>query len=142
MFKNYLITALRNIVRHKSFAAINIAGLAVAFAACIVIFLIIQFEFSYDKRLSNYKNIYQVVTEDKDADGEHFSGGVPFPMIKFLRKDFPQYQFAELMQSYGSQVAAKDSKGTLNGKKFIENTGVFYAEPAILKNVRCKIFYR
>ena len=140
MFKNYFITAWRNTVRHKSNAVINVAGLAVAFAACIVIFLIIQFEFSYDKYVSNYKNIYQVVTEDKDADGEHYSGGVPFPIIKFLRKDFPQYHFAELMQSYGSQVAAKDSKGTLNGKKFIENTGVFYAEPAILKMFDVKFF--
>jgi len=94
MFKNYFITAWRNIVRHKSNAVINVAGLAVAFAACIVIFLIIQFEFSYDKYMSNYKNIYQVVTEDKDADGEHYSGSVPFPSIKFLRKDFSQYHLS------------------------------------------------
>ncbi|MBS1620940.1 MAG: ABC transporter permease [Bacteroidetes bacterium] len=133
MIKIYFLTAWRNILRHKSYAAINILGLAIALAACIVIFLVIQFEFSYNKYMANYKNIYQVVTKDNDAEGEHYTGGVPFPATKFLRKDFPQYQFAELMQNYGSQVSAKDSKGELNGKKFIENTGFFYAEPAILK---------
>ena len=133
MLKNYFKTALKHIIRHKSYAAINLLGLAIALGACMVIFLVIQFEFSYDKKLPNYKNMYQVVTVDKDADGEHYSNGVPFPTIKFLRKDFPQYQFAELMQNYGSQVVAKDSKGLLSGKKFTENTGLFYAEPAILK---------
>lgn len=129
----YLKTAFRNLLRNRKHALLNILGLAVALAACIVIFLVIQYEFSYDASISNYKNIYQVVTKDKDADGEHFTSGVPFPTIKFLRKDYPQYQFAELMQNYGSQVSAKDANGTLSGKKFIEATGVFYVEPLLLK---------
>ena len=134
----YFKTAFRNLLRNRKHALLNILGLAVALAACIVIFLVIQFEFSYDKHLTNYKNIYEVVTKDKDADGEHFISGVPFPTIKYLRKDYPQYQFAELMQNYGSQIVAKDKNGSLNGKKFIEETGVFYGEPETMKMFQVK----
>jgi len=98
MIKSYFKTAFRNLLRNRKYAMLNILGLGVALAACIIVFLVIQYETSYDKHLAGYKNIYQVVTKDVDGDGEHFSGGVPFPAIKFLRQDFPQYKFAELMQ--------------------------------------------
>ncbi len=129
----YFKIAFRNLRRHHKHALINILGLAVAMAACIVIFLVIQFEFSYDKHLSNYKNIYQVVAKNKDADGEHYSIAMPFPAIKFLRKDFSQYSFGQLMHEYDVQVSAKDADGTMNEKKFFEANGVFYGEPELMK---------
>lgn len=131
MIINYLTTAFRNLKRHKRHALLNIIGLAVAIAACIVIFLVIRYEYSYDTHHTNRNNIFQVVTKDIDADGEHYTSGVPFPATKFLRQDFPQVTFAEIMQSFGSQVTALDENGKLNGKKFIEQTGVFYAEPEL-----------
>lgn len=48
MFRNYFITAIRNLRRNKSYALINILGLAVGIAACLLIFLVIQFETSFD----------------------------------------------------------------------------------------------
>ena len=42
------------------------------------------------------------------------------------------------MQNYGSQISAKDGAGSLNGKKFIEETGVFYAEAEVLKMFEVK----
>lgn len=129
----YFKTAFRNLLRNRKHSLLNILGLTVALAAVIVIFLVIQFEFSYDKNLPNYLSIYQIATKDKDADGEHFTGGVPFPLAKFLRKDFPQYTFGQLMQNFGSQVSARNTDGTMNGKKFIEETGIFYAEPEVME---------
>lgn len=134
----YFKTAFRNLIRNRKHALLNIFGLAVALAACIVIFLVIQFEFSYDTFNTNYKNICQVVTSDKDADGEHFTSGIPFPLIKYFRKDFPQYKFGELMMNYGVQIVAKDAGGAMNGKKFIEDKGVFYAEPEVLQMFEVK----
>jgi len=129
----YFKTALSYLIRNRKHALLNISGLATALAACIVIFLVIQFEFSYDKHLSNYKSIYQVVAKDKDADGEHYSIAMPFPAIKFLRKDFSQYSFGQLMHEYDVQVSAKDTDGTINEKKFFEANGVFYGEPELMK---------
>lgn len=138
MIKTYFKTAFRNLLRNRKHATINILGLGVALAACIIVFLVIQYENSYDKHLANYNNIYQVVTKQQDADGEHFTNGVPFPVIKYLRKDNPDYQFAELMQSYGVQVTVRENGNAGTNKKFREETGVFYAEPELLKIFEAK----
>lgn len=130
MIKTYFKTAFRNLLRNRKHATLNILGLGVAIAACIIVFLVIQYENSYDKHLQGYDNIYQVVTKDKDSEGEHFTNGVPFPVIKYLRQDNPQYMFAELMQDYGVQVTAK-APG-MDNKKFREETGVFFGDPELL----------
>jgi predicted permease len=131
MLTTYFKTAIRNLRKNSKHALINMLGLGVAIAACIIVFLVIQYEISYDKHLADFKEIYQVVTTDKDADGEHFTNGVPFPTIKHLRQDYPQFQFAELMQNYGIQVTVH-AEGTAAPKKFREETGVFYGDPELL----------
>ncbi len=131
MINTYFKTAFRNLKRHRKHAFLNIAGLAVALAACIIVFLVIQFEYSYDKHLKGYDNIYQVVTKDVDADGEHFTQGVPFPVTRLLRQDFPQFSFGQLMQDYGVQITVKGN-GTESNKKFWEEEGIFYGEPQLL----------
>src|SRR5882672_2402460 len=60
MFRNYLVAALRNIVRHKLYSFINIAGLAVGLACVIFIILFIRDEISYDKWIPGSENLYRV----------------------------------------------------------------------------------
>ncbi len=60
MFRNFLITAIRNLMRHKSSALINLIGLAVGLAATIIIFLYINHELSYDKFHDNFDRIYRI----------------------------------------------------------------------------------
>lgn len=137
MLQTFLKTALRNLLKNKKHALLNVLGLSVALAACIIVFLVIRYETSYDKHLKNYKNIYEVVTKDIDESGENYTVGIPFPAIKFLRQDFPQYQFAQIMVNYGGQVTAR-TEGQPIGKKFYERTGTFYAEPAAAKMFELK----
>ena len=49
MLKNYFKIALRNLARHKAFAVINITGLAIGIAACLLLFTVVNYELSYDK---------------------------------------------------------------------------------------------
>ena len=60
MFRNYLKIAYRNIVRHKGFSLINILGLAIGMAVCIIIMQYVSYENSFDKFHDNYENIYRV----------------------------------------------------------------------------------
>src|ERR1700722_1337065 len=60
MFHNYLITALRNIVRHKLYSFINIAGLAVGLTAAILIGLFVQQELSFDTWFPGSERIYRI----------------------------------------------------------------------------------
>src|SRR3982074_3021955 len=104
MLKSYFKIAWRNIVRHKGYAAINISGLTVGVAACLLIFVVIQYELSFDRFRPNYKNIYHVVTRENREDGFSFNPGVPVRTTDALRLDFPQSKIAALNMSYGSQI--------------------------------------
>jgi predicted permease len=131
MFRNYLKTALRNVKRNKGYAAINVTGLAVGIAACALLFIVVQYELSYEKFQPAYNNIYRVVIQDKYPDGIDYTPGTPFPVLDALRVDIPQITTGALYASYGSQVTVlgKNDANTSSEKKFIESTGIFFADP-------------
>ena len=60
MFKNYLITAFRNLSNHKLYAVINIGGLASGLAACILILLFVRDELSYDDWIPDAERIFKI----------------------------------------------------------------------------------
>jgi putative ABC transport system permease protein len=89
MIKNYFIIAFRNLLRNKSYTFINVAGLALGITTCIIIFLIIKREVSFDKAFANSENIYRIVREAKDASGVEKTTITPYPLGKALKNDFP-----------------------------------------------------
>ncbi len=62
MLKNYFKIAIRNVARHKAYAAINITGLAVGIASCLLLFTVVMYELSYEKFQTNNKRIYRVLS--------------------------------------------------------------------------------
>ncbi|UCC39797.1 MAG: ABC transporter permease [Candidatus Aminicenantes bacterium] len=89
MFKNYLIITLRNIKRHKAYSLINILGLAIGMALCILILVYVQDELSYDNFHEKGDRIYRIA-ELEDHDGEllHYMRIGPGVTEK-LKIDFP-----------------------------------------------------
>jgi putative ABC transport system permease protein len=69
MFKNYLTVALRNLLRNKIYAFINIAGLSIGLACAMLIILYVKDEVSYDRFHKNANNIYRIVTQGINKDG-------------------------------------------------------------------------
>ena len=128
MFKTYLKTAWRSIVRNKVFSVINITGLAIGIAASLLLFIVIQYELSYDTFQKNYKNIYRVVTLDKYPDGITYNSGIPVPALEALRAELPNIQFAALNVNSSSQVTIS-SANNQKGNKFIEDNGFYFCEP-------------
>ncbi|MEP6595425.1 MAG: ABC transporter permease [Ginsengibacter sp.] len=133
MFKNYFKIAWRNLTRHKGYAAINIGGLAVGIAACLLLFLVVSYELSYDKFQPNYKRIYRVVTQDKFSDGITYNPGIPVPALDALRLQMPNILFGAIHSIYGSQVTVNSSNNASDNKKFIEQRGLFFCEPNFFK---------
>jgi putative ABC transport system permease protein len=131
MIRNYFKIALRNITRHKAYSAINISGLAIGIAACLLLFLVVRYELSYDSFQKNYKRIFHIVMQDKYSDGIDYTGGVPFPALEAARLDFPQVTSGALYANYGSQVtvAGTDPLHASGNKKFVETTGIFFCDP-------------
>lgn len=90
MFKNYMKMALRNIVKNKTYSIINITGLAIGLASCLVIFLAVNNEMSFDKFYDNADNIYRITMEGNSPQGVEFGGYTPYPMAGAIRTDYPE----------------------------------------------------
>ncbi|MFN3944783.1 MAG: ABC transporter permease [Allosphingosinicella sp.] len=94
MWGNYARVGLRALARNKTYAAINIFGLAVGIAAALLLLLYVRYEHSYDAWLPNSENIYQVQNYWTDPDsGERDDGQMSeYVAGQALRKDFPQIE--------------------------------------------------
>ena len=77
MINNYIKIATRNLVRHKAYTAINVLDLAIGMACCSVIFLYLQYEFSYDRHHENADRIYRAIRKQANPQG----GWVYLPAI-------------------------------------------------------------
>ncbi|MCP5103155.1 MAG: FtsX-like permease family protein, partial [bacterium] len=88
MFKSYLKTALRNIVRHKGYSFINIFGLAVGMAVCILILLWVRQELGFDRFHHNADDIYRVNKIWRKGETAH-QAITPAPLAPALKENFP-----------------------------------------------------
>jgi len=135
MFKNYFKIAPRNLVRNKSYAAINITGLAVGIAVCMVIFIIIQYQTSFDNFHTKKDRIYRVLTENhnEETGNTTYVKDLPFPLPRGLKTAFPQIeQVAPVFASHDDALLIPDNNGTIV-KTFKEQHGLFYAGPSFFK---------
>ena len=92
MLRNYMIVAVRNLLRHKVYSAINIAGLAIGLACCILILLFVQDELSYDRYHEKAGRIYRFTVEWRNSrTGETAQAAKgPYRLAEVLRTDFPE----------------------------------------------------
>ncbi len=91
MFKNYLKIALRNIKKYKGYSFINITGLAVGMACCILIFCWINDELSYDQFHNNIDHLYRVVRSERNPDGTiNQYAGTSSPVGPSLKESYPE----------------------------------------------------
>ncbi len=134
MFKNYFKTAFRSLIRNKTYTLINMAGLAVGIAVCMIIFIIIQFQTSFDTFHPEKDRIYRVLTEYHHADANiSYGQDLPFPLPRGLKTAFPQIeQVAPVFASHNDQILIPDDNGTVTGK-FKEDKGVFFTRPSFFK---------
>jgi putative ABC transport system permease protein len=89
MIKNYLVIAFRNFLRNKNYTLINVLGLSIGLTSCIVIFLLITYDLSFDKFQTHYNSIYRVVRHSQSASGIDHEGTTPYPVVPAFRNDFP-----------------------------------------------------
>jgi putative ABC transport system permease protein len=92
MFKNYLKVAFRSLTRFKGHSFINIAGLAIGMAACLLLFLWVQDELSFDRYHENSDIIYRVVPQYEYDGRVERSAKTPAPLAPALLNEFPWIQ--------------------------------------------------
>ncbi|HNP94861.1 MAG TPA: ABC transporter permease [Cyclobacteriaceae bacterium] len=90
MLKNYFKVTLRNLVKNKVSTFINLFGLSIGLSACVLAFLVINFELNYDNFHSKGDSIYRVVRDEVSDSGEKRNASTPFPMRSALINDYPE----------------------------------------------------
>lgn len=89
MLKNYFLVALRSFWRNKTFSLINIIGLAIGISASLVIFLLVQYDFSFDKFEKDGSRIYRVVGDSKSNNDTYHGNSMPVPLGPAMKKEVP-----------------------------------------------------
>jgi putative ABC transport system permease protein len=113
MIKNYFKTALRYLLRNKGYTSINILGLAIGIASCILIMLFVRSEFSYDKFHSKADRIYRAWLHENYDGQEFINTQTPIPLGPALQANIPDVESMCRVFSFNSLVQ-------YNGNKFNE----------------------
>ena len=128
MLKNYIIIAWRNLWRNKSYSLWNIFGLALGIGGASLIFLLIQFELSFDKHHPQEDKIFRVVMED-NANGDHkFTQAIPYPLPEALRGDFEQIDALTIVDANVQNPIITISSGHQTDK-YKEERGFAFVDP-------------
>lgn len=127
MFKNYLKIAVRNMGKNKAYSLINILGLAIGMACCILILLFVQDELTYDSYHHHSDWIYRLIAVNRSGGGEERSF-VPIgaPVAEMFDDTLPEVKRA-VRFNRGSRVLVE-----YGGHKFFEER-FFFGDPAVFE---------
>lgn len=101
MIKNNLKIAFRSLLKQRVYTFINLLGLAVGVASCIIIVLFIRNEFSYDKFFNDHERIYRMVLERIYPNHITYYSSVPHSFEKVARQDFPEIELSTNVFRFG-----------------------------------------
>jgi putative ABC transport system permease protein len=124
MLKNYLLVALRNLTKNKAFSFINIVGLAIGMAACLLILQYVTFELSFDNFQTKKDRIYRI-NQDRFNNGKlstRWAGGAFAPGTEF-KNDLPEIEdMVKLSPAGDILLSYKDQKMTVANNYFVGNS--------------------
>lgn len=92
MFRLNFKIAFRNLWKNKGYAFINILGLSIGMMSCILIFIFIRHQLSFDSSYKNNDRIYRFVTNWKYNSFKDYSQGVPVPLANAARNEFAAFE--------------------------------------------------
>ena len=127
MIKNYFKIAFRSLWKNKGYSAINILGLAVGLATCLIIILFVFDELSYDRFYKNADNIYRINSDIKFGGANLHFVQTSDMMGQLLKKDYPQVEeYARLYNNNGDKLIKK-------GNEFIDELRVAHVDSTFFR---------
>lgn len=126
MLGNYFKTAFRNLLRNKTYAAINIAGIAIGLTAFWLIALYVADELSYDRFHSNADRVYRVAQHTVWEGGNMHQASTSAPFAGALKASFPEIQEATRIVPEGGGIISYNNKP-------IKAEDIFFADANIFK---------
>jgi putative ABC transport system permease protein len=136
MFQNFLKIALRNLARRKGYALLNILGLAIGIACCLVIFEYVAYERSYDRFEPNADRLYRVQDEDYQGGRMVLPCAAAMPGVAAgMMREFPEVENACRLYR-GNVILSEDSRNVR-----IRESTIYYADQAVLPIFGVKMLY-
>ena len=130
MFMNYIKVAVRNILKHKGYSMLNIFGLAVGMACCLLILLYIKDELSFDRYHENADRIFRVIEEVRlEGVGEE-SSSMPFPAGDSIPMEYPEAVEA-CVRFFNFQLPTMSLEVGNGGDNRFNETRFFFADAAV-----------
>jgi len=127
MLRNYLKIAVRNLLRHKLHSVINISGLAIGMACCVLIMVFLQDELSYDKFHDNVERIF-LVTEERGSEARIYqSWSSPISLAHSLSEGFPEVLQATSVREIREEYLIR------HGDKSFREDGIMFADEHIFE---------
>jgi len=132
MFKNYFLTAWRNLLRNRSYSAVNILGLAIGMAVALLIGLWVLYQYSYDRYLPGHKQVAQVRLRFIRNGETGQVMGTPLPLTEALRKEVSGIRYAAHTDWMGTHgLVAGEHKVFLAGAQAEEQFFKIFPYPAL-----------
>jgi putative ABC transport system permease protein len=124
MFKSYLKLTLRNLWKRKTTTFINVLSLATGLACCALVFLLCQYELSFDKGFDNADDVYRITSTFKDGSK---APTVALPFARYLKSEIPEIEQVSRLDATNG-VAIVQVQGTTSSTPFAENSG-YWVDP-------------
>ena len=125
MLRNYLKITARNIVKHRGYSLINITGLAVGIACCLLIFLYVKDELTYDRFHDQSDRIFRVTSTLTFAGDESTMGASGFPEGQAYFEGIPEVEARVRID--------KDAAIVQLGDEFLQETALVYTDPELFE---------
>jgi putative ABC transport system permease protein len=136
MIKTYFRVAVRNFWRNKTFSLINIFGLAIGISAALVIYLIVQYDFSFDKFHQDGNRIYRAVSDFRFSGEVFHNSGMNSPMGNTARKELTGVELVVPFRTAGDDVKISiPVAGTNQPANFKKQKSLVFADDTYFKLV-------
>jgi putative ABC transport system permease protein len=135
MIGNYLKTAVRTLLKHKTYSLINILGLAIGIAACLIITLYVMDDYGFDRYHPDADRIFRVVVDVQSQTGNIEYATTPASLAHALKRDYPQVEHAARLITNPELMIRSGTD-----KKFTESR-IFHADPEIFEILHLTFVY-
>ncbi len=131
MISNYFTIALRTLNKHRSFATLNVVGLGLSIACCVLIFLLVRHHLSFDQFHEKAERIALIGTETRleRVDKEN---NVPYPMGAALRQEYAFLEKTAMLSERGNSLITIAQEGQAP-VKFMEERARAFTEPELFE---------
>jgi len=107
MLTHYLKSAVRNLLRQKRFSFINVFGLALGMAICLLVYIFVNYETSFEKSFPDYEDIHRLTALFSDDEAEEWLAVTPYPLAPAVAAEVPEVIAATRLESAWKETQFK-----------------------------------